>query len=161
MSWFLTIPRNKTDTELRDWIRNQVDQGTPRQIIHNHMFELDVFSLSVEELQAISKVESELFRVMVDRNLTGKSLESAGKVDEAIQLYEANVDEWFAGDHPYDRLRVIYTRRKQHSDAIRVCRQFVKVADWLISQGSKRGDLRPKRKKFKEWIKKLEKKPLS
>jgi len=103
------------------------------------------------------KVASCLLDVMVDRNLNGKTLEAAGEVDKAIALYEENVSDLFSGDHPYDRLRVIYTKRKQFAEAIRVCRTFVKIADMLIEEGSGRSDLKPKRDKFTSWIEKLKK----
>ncbi len=103
------------------------------------------------------KVALYLLDVMVDRNLNGKTLEAAGEVDKAIALYEENVSDLFAGDHPYDRLRVIYTKRKQFAEAISVCRTFVKIADMLIEEGSGRGDLKPKRQKFISWIEKLQK----
>ena len=35
-------------------------------------------------------------------------LEKEGKIDSAILLYEENVKESFEGNHPYDRLAVIY-----------------------------------------------------
>ena len=103
------------------------------------------------------KVASRLLDVMVDRNLNGKTLEAACEVDKAIALYEENVLDLFDGDHPYNRLRVIYTKRKQFAEAIRVCRIFVKIADMLIEEGSGRSDLNPKRDKFISCIEKLEK----
>jgi len=44
------------------------------------------------------------FESQVERNLIGIELEKAGKVDEAIPLYEQNVRENFIGGHPYKRL---------------------------------------------------------
>jgi hypothetical protein len=58
---------------------------------------------------------------MVDRNLRGTQLERAGREDAAIVLYEANVADGFDGDHPYDRLRAIHTRRKDLARALQVC----------------------------------------
>jgi hypothetical protein len=100
------------------------------------------------------KVASRLLDVMVDRNLNGKTLEAAGEVDKAIALYEENVSDLFDGNHPYDRLRVIYTKRKQFAEAIRVCRTFVKITDILIQEGSERSYLNPTRDKFMSWIEK-------
>jgi len=157
MAWMLSIQNTRTKKAMLEWAYEQMKQGVPRQVICDHLLAKDSFSLSLEELEAASKTESELSGVMVERNLEGKSLESAGKLDKAIELYEANVADWFSGNHPYDRLRVIYTKRKQYAEAIRVCRAFVVVADTLLEQGSKRGDLTPKREKFIQWIAKLEK----
>lgn len=90
------------------------------------------------------------------RNVRGVELERAGKVDRAIDVYEANVADMFGGNHPYDRLRVIYSKRKQYDQALRVCRSFVEMADALMKLGSPRSDLPVKRRKFAEWCAKLE-----
>lgn len=99
-----------------------------------------------------------VFNALYQQNTRGIELEQAGRVDEAIKFYERSVADWFGGNHPYDRLRIIYTRREQYDDAIRVCRAFVQMAETLIELGAKRPDLKPKREKFLEWIAKLEKK---
>jgi hypothetical protein len=61
----------------------------------------------------------------VDRNLVGIELERAGAVDRAIALYEANVAESFIGSHPYERLRILYTKRHDYPNALRVCRAYL------------------------------------
>jgi len=76
---------------------------------------------SLPDLQARAEAESAILTVMVDRNLKGKDLEKRGKVDQAIPLYEANLVDRFIGTHPYERLRIIYTKRKDYQNAIRVC----------------------------------------
>jgi len=103
------------------------------------------------------KAASHLLDVTVDRNLNGKTLETQGKIDKAIALYEENVSDLFEGDFPYDRLRIIYTKRNQFAEAIRVCRAFVEITDMLRKEGSRRSDLKPKRDKFISWIEGLEK----
>ncbi|MCG3198793.1 MAG: hypothetical protein GHCLOJNM_03300 [bacterium] len=62
-----------------------------------------------------------------DRNLLGRELEREGKEEEARLLYEANLAEGDIGSHPYERLRIIYSRRKQYEEALRVCEAFLKV----------------------------------
>ena len=155
MTWVLTEPAKRTEKDLLQWANDQIGHGVPRQIIWNHLLDWENRKPSFEEKEASMKVASHLLDVMVDRNLNGKALEAAGEVDEAMTLYEENVSDLFEGDHPYDRLRVIYTKRKQFAQAIRVCRTFVKIADMLVEEGSRRGDLKPKRDKFMSWIEKL------
>lgn len=89
-------------------------------------------------------VKQDIFHVMVERNLKGRDLEKSGKEDVAITLYEENVADRFDGSHPYDRLRVIYTRRKDFDGAIRVCQQYIE----LSGEEGKRG-------KFQEHLNKL------
>lgn len=60
------------------------------------------------------------FESQAERNLIGIELEKAGRVDEAIPLYEQNVRENFIGEHPYKRLAIIYRSRKQFDDEIRI-----------------------------------------
>lgn len=64
--------------------------------------------------------EEKKFEAQAERNLIGIELEKAGKVDEAIPLYEQNVQENFIGGHPYKRLAIIYRLRKQYDDEIRI-----------------------------------------
>ena len=157
MTWVLTEPAKRTEKDLLQWASDQIVHGVPRQIVCNYLLDWGSRPLSFEEKEAALKVESHLFGVMVDRNLNGKTLEAASEIDKAIALYEENVSDLFAGDYPYDRLRVIYTKRKQFAEAIRVCNTFVEIADMLIEEGSQRSDLKPKRSKFMSWIEKLEK----
>jgi len=104
-----------------------------------------------------SREADRIYDIMYQRNERGINVEKVGDVEQAIDLYEQNVTDWFDGNHPYDRLRIIYTKRKQYDDAIRVCQTFVDMADALLELGSPRSDLPPKREKFVEWVQKLQK----
>ena len=158
MTWVLTEPAKRTEKDLSQWANDQIVNGVPRQVIWNYLLDWENRKLSYEEKEASMKVASHLLDVMVDRNLNGKTLETQGEVDKAIALYEQNVSDLFDGDYPYDRLRVIYTKRNQLAEAIRVCKTFIQIADKLLKEGSRRSDLNPKRDKFISWIDKLEKK---
>ncbi len=61
------------------------------------------------------------------RNLEAIDAERAGRVDEAIQLYERNVAEGFPADLPYGRLVAIYERRNDLDNAERVLRRAIAV----------------------------------
>ena len=63
----------------------------------------------------------------VERNLKGKELEKAGKTDDAINLYEQNVRERAIGTHSYDRLAIIYRKRKRFAEEIRVLEVAISV----------------------------------
>ena len=69
--------------------------------------------------------------VIVERNLQGKELEKQQLVDEAIKLYEANISDLADTPHPYERLRIIYTKRKQYDDAIRACQAYIDAGKQL------------------------------
>jgi tetratricopeptide (TPR) repeat protein len=71
--------------------------------------------------------EDRRFEKQAERNLTGIELEKAGKIDEAIELYEKNVEENFIGSHPYNRLAIIYRKHGQIDDEVRVLEKAVSV----------------------------------
>jgi len=158
MTWVLSDPDKRTEKDLFQWANDQIVHGVPRQVIWNYLLDWENRKLSYEEKEASMKLASHLLDVMVDRNVNGKTLETQGEVDKAIALYEENVSDLFDGDYPYDRLRVIYTKRNQLAEAIRVCRAYIEIDDMLLKYGSRRSALNPKRDKFISWIDKLEKK---
>lgn len=85
--------------------------------------------------------------IQVDRNLKGIQLEKQGKVEQAIILYEENVKESFEGNHPYDRLAVIYRKNKLYNEEKRVLEKAIKVFEEYVS--IKRLDRNVKLGKFK------------
>ena len=153
--WRLSLPRPANLRGLRAWTHDLLAHGTPREIISFHLLSFRPPDLSLEELEATSTIEREVAAIMVERNLLGIELEKAGRIDEAVALYESNLADWFGGNHPYDRPRVIYSRTGRYRDAIRVCEAFVSMADELIALGSPRVDLLPKRETFAAWVSKL------
>jgi len=152
MTWSLSLPDKKNETSLLIWADALIKQGVPRQIICNFLLhDKDLISLENR-----LNVESQLSKVMLDRNINSRNFERAGLVDSAIKLYELNVIDWFGGNFPYERLKIIYSKQKQYDECIRVCKAFVNVVDYYLSDGSLRGDLIPKRNKFIKWISELE-----
>jgi len=86
------------------------------------------------------------------RNLKGIELEKKGKTDKAIKLYEQNIKEDFIGDHPYNRLAIIYRKRNQIKEEIRILEKAIWVFENIVSKA--RPDKEPKLYKFKERLKK-------
>lgn len=86
----------------------------------------------VQKLYLYQKAE---FEKQVERNLLGIELERAGKTDEAIKLYEENIKENFEGNHPYDRLAIIYRKRNQINEEIRVLEKAVWVFENVVLEG--------------------------
>jgi len=54
--------------------------------------------------------------------------EKAGNIDAAIAEYEANLADYADAPHPYDRLRILYKKRKDYANAVRVCEQHCTMA---------------------------------
>lgn len=85
----------------------------------------------------------------VDRNLQGIELEKKGYIDNAIEFYELNIKGGFDGNHPYDRLAIIYRKRKQYTEEVRVLQRGIEVFSKL-QKTSPRMDVSLKLNKFKE-----------
>lgn len=69
--------------------------------------------------------EDRRFSKQTERNLIAGQLENEGKTEEAIGLYEQNVKGDFVGEYPYWRLAVLYRRKGQHDDEIRVIKKGI------------------------------------
>jgi tetratricopeptide (TPR) repeat protein len=75
----------------------------------------------------MSLEERWLLEAQTARNLEGLAAEQAGRVEEAIALYERNVAEGFPGDLPYGRLVAIYEKRGAVEAAERVLLRAIEV----------------------------------
>lgn len=95
------------------------------------------------------------FEIQLERNQKGIELEKLGKVDEAIELYEKNIEDNFEGNHPYDRLTTIYRKNKNIRDEIRVLEKAIYVFENIVY--IKRSDRLPKLERFKNRLKKAKK----
>ena len=61
-------------------------------------------------------------------NNEGIACEKAGKIDEAISIYEQNVGEdKYPATHAYDRLLVIYRRNKDYTNEKRIAELAAKI----------------------------------
>lgn len=96
------------------------------------------------------------FDTQVDRNLKGKELESQGKVEEAKQLYLQNVNEGFEGNHPYDRLAIMFRKEKAYDKEIEVLEKAINVFEKKVNK--QRADRQPKLERFKKRLEDVQKK---
>ena len=92
--------------------------------------------------------EERRFEIQVDRNLKGIEFEKKEEIEKAIRLYERNVEEDFEGNHPYDRLAIIYRKRGEYKEEIRVLRKAIFVFENKVHSGRMDGE--PKLLKFRE-----------
>ncbi len=60
-----------------------------------------------------------------ENNNGGIELEKLGQIDEAIKVYEKNISIGYLATHAYERLRIIYKRRKDPANELRVLRAGV------------------------------------
>ncbi len=125
---------------LRKWVVDQ-ESPTPAQVVPYML-------ACVAEADRISDA-------MVARNERARQAEEADDLATAVKQYERNVNDWFDGNLPYERLRIIYNREKRYADALRVCQAFISMASRLLALGSPREDLERKREHFSDWVGKL------
>ncbi|TAK89410.1 MAG: hypothetical protein EPO09_17415 [Aquabacterium sp.] len=64
----------------------------------------------------------EMERTFELRNTHARLLEGQDQEDAAMEIYETNVTDMFAGSVPYERLLQIYTHKKATKEAQRVAR---------------------------------------
>ncbi len=57
------------------------------------------------------------------RNAIGEQKESEGKFEDAIRAYEANVEEGADTLFPYERLAILYKRRKDDRNELRIIKK--------------------------------------
>ncbi|KKN28273.1 hypothetical protein LCGC14_0856050 [marine sediment metagenome] len=82
----------------------------------------------------------------VQRNSMGKQLEKDGKILEAMVLYEANIYENFEGYFPYNRLAILYRKKKLWVEEIRVLEKAVFVFNSISLKDKK--EVQAKLKEF-------------
>lgn len=63
----------------------------------------------------------------VCRNNSGIHYEKEGKIEEAIKVYEENIELGFPAMHSYTRLMIIYRRLKDYDNEQRVIRRAIEV----------------------------------
>jgi tetratricopeptide (TPR) repeat protein len=68
-----------------------------------------------------------LLEAQTARNLEALEAEREGRIDEAMALYERNVQEGFPGDLPYGRLVALYEKRQALDEAARVLQRAIEV----------------------------------
>lgn len=91
----------------------------------------------------------DVFGFLVSINNVGIEIEKTKGMEAAFVVYEVGVAEQFHGTHPYDRLRIWYTKNKNFADAKRVCRAYISLPSRAHGQAKDR---------FSHFLKKLEEK---
>jgi tetratricopeptide (TPR) repeat protein len=93
------------------------------------------------------------FDKQVDRNLKGINYEKSGELNKAIDLYEENIAENFEGNHPYDRLAIIYRKQGKLEEELIVLKKAIYVFENIVNKN--RIDKSPKLQKFINRLSKL------
>ena len=141
------VSKHTSDSE-NDNQENSFSDGLDKLIKENKIFNNNT---SVYDLPpAQQKV---IFGVWLDRNNKGIKYEKQGEIDLAIKFYEQNISENYVGNHPYDRLAIIYRKQKDYLNEIRVLNKVISVFSLLLISNP-RADIKPKIAKFKNRLEK-------
>ena len=81
--------------------------------------------VQVPPLPTASEVDRD--RDGYEANQAAMAYEAAGDLEQAIDYYERSVAKRFDGSYPYERLAILYRKRKQYSEEIRICDTAVEV----------------------------------
>ncbi len=96
-------------------------QGTHAQITTSTIIELD-------KRLAARKAADKLLSDCAKRNTKGKEYEKAGKIGLAIRTYEKNIEgECYPACHSFDRLMVLYRKRKEYDKELAVIEKALDV----------------------------------
>ena len=110
------LSQNFTQEEIEEELKDYIDflntQG-PKEI---------------ERLTKEYEEEERLRKKLSNNYFNGKKLEKEGKIDEAIELYEENIKLNDTAESSYWRLAVIYRKRRDYPNEIRVCEKYIKIA---------------------------------
>lgn len=80
--------------------------------------------------QSIAEIEHEFhqahYRESAEGNMRGQFLEKEGNIDEAVLVYERLLDKEVDTPFTYRRLAIIYSKRKEREEELRVLRAAIK-----------------------------------
>ncbi|MGO9443627.1 MAG: hypothetical protein ACLPXB_02500 [Thiobacillaceae bacterium] len=116
--------------------------GLPFQTQASALLKLGEKATNVSERLLIQEHADFIADIMSSRNAEGEALERASQQARAIELYEANVKDCYAGSYPYERLRVLYASSARYADALRICRAYVEHGQ----------DDEAQKTQFRDWV---------
>ncbi len=82
-----------------------------------------------EAMQSLEarQLEEERLLSTARRNNEGMEHEKSGRIDDAIAVYEENIKVGYPASHSYERLMILYRKRKEYAQEIRVILRAIEV----------------------------------
>lgn len=68
------------------------------------------------------------WRITAELNNKGIAFEKEGKIYEAIEVYEENLQIGYPASHSFDRLMILYRKLKDYNNEIRVIERALQIA---------------------------------
>ena len=85
-------------------------------------------------------------------NKKGMEFEKNNDIDNAIKYYELSIENNFEGTYPYNRLTILYRKKKDYCNEIRVIESAIKIFENIQNQGNR--DVTTTINKFKDRLEK-------
>lgn len=135
-------------------------KATVNAVSHPNKIRIDIWVLESDyenikelnkRLKQISKNEKSIYEY-IDK---GSNFEYDKNIDKAIEFFEKAIALDCDGNYPYDRLAILYRKKKDYENEIRVLTKAIEVFEFL-GKVSPRTDIYPKLDKFKERLSKAE-----
>lgn len=88
-------------------------------------------------------------------NKKGMEFEKNNDIDNAIKYYELSIENNFEGTYPYDRLMILYRKKKDYCNEIRVIENGIRMFEYIQNKGNR--DVISTINKFKDRLEKAKK----
>ena len=79
-----------------------------------------------DEMMSYLKIYNSLEETASNNN-NGILAEKEGRIDDAIRIYENSILDEYPATHSYDRLMILYRKRKDYENEIRVIKIAIRV----------------------------------
>lgn len=89
-----------------------------------------------------------------ERLAQAQKFEKSNDIQNAIALYEQNISDGFLASLPYECLRIIYEKKKDYQNAIRVFKRYIEILQMVSVVWSQYPNIR-QIPKYQEFINKL------
>lgn len=96
-----------------------------------------VYEDMVAEFERYEKLDNGLSQICALNN-QGTQFEKENRIDEAVAIYEKAIQIDYPASYPYDRLMVIYRRRKDYANEARVIKAAISMCEKVISEHPER-----------------------
>lgn len=125
-----SFPYDVDASTLWYWVDREIRRGVPLQRIVAFLeLRRDETRNGTYAREELERFRRQLREGMLHRNWMARRCEKAGRDEEAIGLYEANIQDEFPGHIPYRRAAIMHARRRDYCRAIQVCERFLAISD--------------------------------
>jgi hypothetical protein len=122
---YKNLPNTCRNLNVTEWVELQIASGKLLYDIMEQLLEETAQANELAQRKEYMDAAKKIQDIFLTKNMKGLEYENIGKYIEAMQLYEENIKNGFAGMLPYERLRIIYARNNRDKDVIRVCKSYI------------------------------------